>query len=250
MSQLLIQHYLNQLHDLRRISGTNRESVVSEAFKDLLKGWARAHDLVFVPQYVIHNVAGERRSIDGALLYSLRVPLGYWEAKDEEDDLDAEVIVKFRRGYPQDNIIFEDSTRAILIQDCREVMRCAVDDVLALEKLLNLFFGYERAEIAEFRQAVEQFKTDLPAVLKALREMINGALAQNKVFHRAAESFLVRAKEAINPGLSEADVREMLIQHILTEDISLKSMVKTISTATITSPRSFTRLRLCFSRGT
>jgi len=49
MSQLLIQQYLNQLETLKRVSGTNRESVVREAFKNLLKGWARSHDLYFVP---------------------------------------------------------------------------------------------------------------------------------------------------------------------------------------------------------
>jgi hypothetical protein len=38
MSQVLIQQYLNQLQDLRKVSGTHRESVVREAFKDLLKG--------------------------------------------------------------------------------------------------------------------------------------------------------------------------------------------------------------------
>jgi hypothetical protein len=32
------------------------------------------------------------------------VPLGYWEAKDEDDDLDEEIEKKFRKGYPQDNI--------------------------------------------------------------------------------------------------------------------------------------------------
>jgi hypothetical protein len=41
MSQILIQQYLNQLQDLRKVSGTHRESVVREAFKDLLKGWPR-----------------------------------------------------------------------------------------------------------------------------------------------------------------------------------------------------------------
>jgi hypothetical protein len=49
MSQVLIQQYLNQLQDLRKVSGSHRESVVREAFKDLLKGWARTHDLVFEP---------------------------------------------------------------------------------------------------------------------------------------------------------------------------------------------------------
>ncbi len=69
-------------------------------------------------------------------------------------------------------------------------------DTARLERLLKLFFGFERPEI----RAVAQFKTDLPAVLKGLREMIE-------------------AQHEGNPALTEADVREMLIQHILTEEI-------------------------------
>jgi len=222
MSQILIQQYLNQLASLRKVSGTSRESVVREAFKDLLKGWARSHDLVFVPEYEIETKAKDRRYVDGALLYELRMPFGYWEAKDEKDDLDAEIETKFRRGYPQDNIIFEDSTEAVLIQNRQEVMRCGVDDVAALEKLLGLFFAYERVEIAEFRKAVEQFKTDLPAVLESLRNMIARAYAENAAFRKASQKFLAHAQEAINPGLTDADVREMLIQHVLTEEIFSK----------------------------
>ena len=30
----------------------------------------------------------ERRYVDGALLHELGVPFGFWEAKDEEDDLE------------------------------------------------------------------------------------------------------------------------------------------------------------------
>ena len=126
MSQVLVQQYLNNLQDLRKVSGTHRESVVREAFKDLLKGWARSHDLVFVPEYEIATPAKERRYVDGALLHALRMPFGYWEAKDEKDDLDAEISFKLRRGYPQDNIIFEDSTQAVLIQNKREVKRSPV----------------------------------------------------------------------------------------------------------------------------
>ena len=196
--------------------------MVREAFKDLLKGWARSHDLVFVPEYEIETKAKDRRYVDGALLHELRMPFGYWEAKDEKDDLDAEIEYKFRRGYPQDNIIFEDSTEAVLIQNRQEVMRCAVDDVAALEKLLGLFFAYERVEIAEFRKAVEQFKTDLPAVLDALRNMIERAFAENAAFRKASQKFLEHAQEAINPSLTDADVREMLIQHVLTEEIFSK----------------------------
>jgi len=56
------------------------------------------HDLVFIPEYEIETPAKERRYVDGALLYKLRVPFGYWEAKDEKDDLDAEIEYKLRRA--------------------------------------------------------------------------------------------------------------------------------------------------------
>ncbi|MGH8145113.1 MAG: type ISP restriction/modification enzyme [Rhodanobacteraceae bacterium] len=219
MSSVLIQQYLAELARLRQVGGTHRESVVREAFKDLLKGWGRARDLTFVPEYEIESPAKERRYVDGALLYGLRLPFGYWEAKDEKDDLDAEIELKFKRGYPQDNIIFDDSREAVLIQNRREVIRAPVDDVDRLQRLLDLFFGYERPEIAEFRKAVEQFKADLPAVCEALRGMIDTAYAGNASFHAAADKFLKQARETINPSLAEADVREILIQHILTEEI-------------------------------
>ena len=61
MSRVLIQNYLAELSKLRQVSGSDREGVVSEAFKDLLKGWGRAHDLTFVPQYEIESPAKERR---------------------------------------------------------------------------------------------------------------------------------------------------------------------------------------------
>ena len=219
MSQLLIHRYLTDLAKLRQVSGTHRESVVREAFKDLLKHWGRSLDLTFIPEYELETKTKDRRYVDGALLHTLRVPFGFWEAKDEKDDLDAEIEFKFRRGYPKTNIIFEDSTQAVLIQHGEEVMRCGVEDVARLEKLLKLFFGYERPEFEAFRKAVEQFKTDLPAVLEALRAMIDRAYGEEAGFRDGAEAFLKHAQDAINPSLVDADVREMLIQHILTGEL-------------------------------
>ncbi len=97
-----------------------------------------------------------------------------------------------------------------------------MQDVEKLEHLLDLFFGYERQEIRDFRRAVVQFQTDLPAVLKALREMIDKASADNAAFRKASTKFLKHAKETINPAVTADDVREMLIQHILTEEIFAK----------------------------
>jgi predicted helicase len=219
MSQLLIQHYLNELQTLRRVSGTSRESVVREAFKTLLKDWGKSRDLIFLPEQEYETLTKTRVYPDGTLMYALRVPFGYWEAKDTDDDLDDEIEKKFRKGYPQDNIIFDDSHDAVLIQNKQQVMRCGVEDPAQLQKLLELYFGYERPEIADFREAVAQFKADLPAVLKALREMIDAAERDNSAFHQAAVKFLKHAQETINPNVVAADVREMLIQHILTEEI-------------------------------
>jgi len=219
LSQLLINKYLGELATLKKISGTHRESVVREAFKDLLKAWGRSLDLTFIPEYELETKTKERRYVDGALLHTLRVPFGYWEAKDEKDDLDAEIAHKFKRGYPKTNILFDDSRQVVLIQHGEEVIRCGVDDVVQLEKLLKLFFSYERPEIEAFRKAVEQFKVDLPAVLESLRAMIEASLKAQTAFRKAAGDFLTHAQEAINPSLTEADVREMLIQHVLTGEV-------------------------------
>jgi len=222
MSQLLINDYLRQLDLIKKISGSSRETIVREAFKDLLKHWGKQHDLIFLAEYPLKTATKTNISVDGALLHELRMPLGYWEAKDAHDDLDAEVVKKFKKGYPQDNIIFSDDAVAVLWQNRAEVLRCDMTDPHALEKLLKLFFSFERPEIAGFRAAVEQFKADLPAVLLALREMIEREHLKNPSFRAAEDKFLVHAQEAINPALGEADVREMLIQHILTEEIFAK----------------------------
>jgi predicted helicase len=222
MSQLLINDYLNQLDVIKKVSGSKRETIVREAFKDLLKSWGKPQGLTFLAEYPLKTAFKTNIAVDGALLHELRMPLGYWEAKDADDDLNAEVAKKFRKGYPQDNIIFSDDAVAVLWQNRQEVLRCDMTDTEALARLLKCFFSFERPEIAGFRAAVEQFKADLPAVLEALRKMIETAHDANASFRQAEEKFLLHAQEAINPALNEADVREMLIQHILTEEIFSK----------------------------
>lgn len=219
MSQQLINQYLNEIDRLRKFSGSVTEGVISEAFKDLLKTWARQLNWQFAAQYEFASMQKSRIRPDGTIFHSIGLPFGYWEAKDTADDLDVEIRKKLAKGYPQDNIIFENSHTAVLLQDRQEVFRCSMTDNGALLKLLTLFFAYERAEIREFRKAVEEFKTYLPRVLAALRARIDTAYGESPAFRAEAQKFLETCKETINPTLSEADVREMLIQHILTEEI-------------------------------
>jgi len=47
MSQILINAYLNDLERYKKFSGSATEGIISEAFKDLLKAWARASKPAF-----------------------------------------------------------------------------------------------------------------------------------------------------------------------------------------------------------
>jgi len=223
LSRQLINEYRAELDRLRAVSGSRRESVLREAFKDLLKRWGRANDLQFIAEHDILTRQMTRIYVDGALLHGLRVPFGYWEAKDEGDDLDKEIEAKFRKGYPRDNIVFTDDVTAVLWQDGVEVMRADMQgDDDSLLNLLTRFFAHERPEIADFNKAVKQFATDLPEILNALRDRIAEKHASSRDFASAVAAFLQHARDAINPAVSEDDVREMLIQHVLTEDIFAK----------------------------
>lgn len=61
-------------------------------------GWGRTYDLLFVPEHTINTPRKNCIYLDGALLHALRVPFGYWEAKDADDNLDAEIAAKTRKG--------------------------------------------------------------------------------------------------------------------------------------------------------
>jgi len=80
--------------------------------------------------------------------------LGLLGSKDQDDDLDKEIRAKFAKGYPNDNILFEDSQQAVLIQGNNEVNRVSIADASKLDALFNQFINYERPEVRDFRQAI------------------------------------------------------------------------------------------------
>lgn len=84
MSQILINDYLKQLDLIKKVSGSQRETIVREAFKDLLKAWGRQHDLVFLAEYPFKTATKSSVAVDGALLHELRMLLGHWEATIRE----------------------------------------------------------------------------------------------------------------------------------------------------------------------
>ncbi|MCK7496167.1 MAG: hypothetical protein MZW92_38470 [Comamonadaceae bacterium] len=110
MSQLLINQYLGELDRIcARRAAARASRCCARPSRTCSRAGAGSTTWSSFPSTSSTPRPRTRRYVDGALLHELRVPFGYWEAKDEEDDLDEEIACKFRRGYPQDNIIFEDS---------------------------------------------------------------------------------------------------------------------------------------------
>ncbi|MGF1660787.1 MAG: N-6 DNA methylase, partial [Rubrimonas sp.] len=218
MSTSFVDDYFRELDALRR-AGALTEPTVSQAFGQMLKAWGKSRNLIFLQQHAVPGRHGRPVVPDGALVHDIRVRFGLWEAKHDGKDIDVEIAAKRKKGYPLENIVFENTRTAVLYQNDVEALRADMADRAALEKLLALFFAWERPEIADWRRAVETFRHDLPAVLDALRARIADAYEANPAFRAKAAAFLDHCRDAINPTVTEADVREMLIQHVLTEDI-------------------------------
>jgi len=59
MSQLLINDYLKQLDVIKRVSGSQRETIVREAFKDLLKSDPAAGSITLDSETTLRGVPPE-----------------------------------------------------------------------------------------------------------------------------------------------------------------------------------------------
>lgn len=219
MSIHSIKEYQNELEKIIQFGGTKKETAIRTAFYNLLNDYAKQKGFILVPEITVMGEKGKNVTPDGTLKDSLRQDWGYWESKDEADNIDDEIDKKFKKGYPKDNILFEDSNTAVLIQNGQESMRIDMKDTKALERILNAFISYERPEVKHFRDAIEHFKEDVPRVTEVLRKIIDKQEEGNSEFLTARNKFLELCKESINPDIVKDDIREMMIQHVLTEDI-------------------------------
>jgi predicted helicase len=222
MSIELIQQYYTKVAKLIQYGGSRNESSLRKAFQELLDDYARSKDLVLVPEVEYATAAGNKVYPDGTLKDALRQDWGFWESKDEKDDLEAEIKAKFAKGYPNFNILFEDTQTAVLYQVGAHVLAAAFSDATKLNALLTRFVGYEPAEVREFHKAIQLFSAEVGGLAKALRAIIDEQVSTNAAFSTALTEFLELARRAINPKIEMADVREMIIQHVLTEDIFMR----------------------------
>ncbi|MCQ3951596.1 MAG: DNA helicase, partial [Planctomycetes bacterium] len=214
-----IKDYYAALEALRG-QGGKRETELRAAFQELLTKLARQRGWTFMPERPITR-DGRRVVPDGTLLDE-GVPLGHWEAKDGDDRLAIEVKKKIEKGYPTDNIIFEDTQQAIHYQNGIELKTKNLYDPAELCLLLNQFFSYAKPVQVSFKQALAKFREDVPELARHLQDTLKKAHTDNAGFKKAFGDFFELCKSSLNPSISQSTVDEMLVQHLLTERIFRK----------------------------
>ena len=219
MSIQLINQYYNKRDRIVQYGGSKNELSIRDPFKDLLNHYADKKNLLLIPELAIMGTKGSKVKPDGTLKNALRLDYGYWESKDEKDSIDEEIDTKIKKGYPLTNIIFEDGQTAILIQHGEVVARVDMNDRNKLDEILNQFISFEHPQVKEFTEALLKFKEDLPNILEALRDLMIKQGKTNPGYVEARDKFLEHCRQEINPEFTPDDVREMIIQHILTEEI-------------------------------
>ena len=195
------------------------EGAVSSPFDTLLQSCAKQVNATLVPQYPMRAPKGNRIVIDGAILDEYGLPLGYWEAKDIDDDLAKAVQEKQNAGYPLDNILFQTPQRAILYQNGQEVLDVDITEPAHLIDTLQYLFSYLPPALDNWQTAVSDFREHVPNLASKLKELIEQRHETDPAFRKAFSDFYKTCRTAINPELSQDAVEEMLIQHILTERI-------------------------------
>jgi len=173
MSKLLIQNYHTEVEKIIQYGGSRKETSIRVAFQKLLEGYCAAKNFILIPELDYRTQYDTTVYPDGTVKDALRLPWGYWESKDQDDDLDQEMGNKLAKGYPNDNILFEDSQTAVLIQGGNEVQRVSILDADKLDVLLKpicpLFSKRYETNWTFRRKAIQNFKALLRIYLRSAK---------------------------------------------------------------------------------
>ena len=216
--QLINQYYINLERAIQFGKSTN-ETAIRNHFWVLLNTYAQKYNYELVSEVWCLGTKGRKVKPDGIVRNLFGLDIGLWESKDEKTSIDDEIDQKIRDGYPLTNILFENSDTVILYQRGELAMRIPMHDADKLHQLITAFVTFKNETVHKFEVALENFKADIPKIVEALRAQIEATGKTNQSFIAVRDTFLELCKAEINPEITLADVREMMIQHILTSDI-------------------------------
>jgi predicted helicase len=193
------------------------ESSVRQAFLTLLDATSRPFRWTMIPEHPRKVFGGRLIRPDATLQDEYTIERGFYEAKDVHDDLELEIRKKLHAGYPDSNIIFEDNSRAALYQNGVPKLWISLDNEKELAGLLDEFYHHKRPDLDGFEAAIAGFQEAIPKIGESLESKIEAALRPNTPFQRTFDGFLALCRQSLNPNLRPESVREMLVQHLLTE---------------------------------
>ena len=213
-----IKTYYAELDKVTHL-GAQHEGAVRVPFQNLLQHYCAQRNLTLVCEKTRTTPNGNHIRLDGEIVTDFGLVFGHYEAKDLGDELPAETQLKFARGYPAKNIIFQTPHRAILYQNGALVLDLDITEPRNLINLLQTFFAYTEENLAEWDAAVTTFQETIPELGAKLETLIQTERQNTPAFRDAFAHFHQQCRDAINPNLAEAEVERMLAQHLMTERI-------------------------------
>lgn len=215
-----INNYYDTMDCYKKQNALN-ESTVETAFKNLLIDIGNTLNLTLIKKS-IKTKQGNNITPDGIIKDEFKLTRGHWEAKDSKDSLDLEISKKIKKGYPLKNIIFEDTETIVLYQNDKIKHKRKMSNKDDLLIVLNDFFSYSEPNIDDFYSAVKIFEENIPNLGEALAQKIESVKKKDKEFAEAINDFKNVRAQMVHKEMSEEDVEDMLIQHLLTERIFRK----------------------------
>lgn len=208
-----IENYYKMLKNKSKYS--DNEMTTRMAFQVLLHDYSKEYNYELIPELAHMN----KNIPDATIKTTIGTDFGCWEAKDIKDDLEIEIQKKLAKGYNSSNTIYENTQRAVLFQNGERVKEADITKPEELANILNHFFSYQTEEIKSFTKATEDFTKSIPIIIEDLRITLDKQFKENDNFKEKIEEFLKIARQTINPGVGIKEIREIIIQHILTIDI-------------------------------
>jgi predicted helicase len=207
--------YYKTIKNLKNFA--SNESSIRDAFFTLIKDQLPSNYTL-----ILEKILKNGKRPDGTILDSNGIPFGFIENKDAKDNLNEEIVSKSKLEYPTSNIIYENSQQLVLIQDGNMVANIAMDNQEDLKKAIDKFIKYESIVTKDYNAELKNFMDNLPYVIEKLNVLISTQYDVNMDFKNKLAIFLKDMQDSINPSIVKTDIFEIMIQHILTNDIFCK----------------------------
>ncbi|MGL5253565.1 MAG: type ISP restriction/modification enzyme [Brevinema sp.] len=215
MQSQLVTYY-KKINQQKQI-GADNEQNLRPIFYELLKSYTDAEELMLQYEQLERTLFN---SYPDARLLRQGIPVGHVENKDAKDDLYKEIDKKLNdRNYPHYNILFENTLRAVLYQNGKRVEDIDMQDADELHRVLLKFVQYETNEQIEFLNALGTLKDILPSLAGDLRDFLQQEAVNNPKFNTQLQEFLQMCQQSMNKYVNQEDVIDIIIQHVLTQDI-------------------------------